>query len=100
MEARTAPDRQAQLIIVRQHAAGSREVVSQSASCPAGVARRFSRAISCGDRTPSMIAGMSWAGFRLRPRERQLFGSLPGMAMRPFIMAAGMWKPLIRLASN
>jgi hypothetical protein len=30
--------------------------------------------------------------FRLRPRERQVFGSTSGMAMRPRIIAAGMCK--------
>jgi hypothetical protein len=47
-----------------------------------------------------MILGTSGDGFRLRPRERQVFGSLSGMAMRPRIIAAGIWKRLIRLTSN
>jgi hypothetical protein len=52
--------------------------------------RRLSRAISCGDRTPSMIVGTACAGFGLRRFPRQLLGSLPGMPMLLLIIAAEM----------
>ena len=54
-------------------------------------ARRFALAISCGDRTPSKITGISATaallGFRFRPFERHVRGLTSGIAMLPRIIA-------------
>jgi hypothetical protein len=47
-----------------------------------------------------MIVGTAWAGFRLRPRLRQDFGSLSGAAMLPLIIAAELLSKPVPIRAN
>lgn len=50
---------------------------------------RFALAISCGDRTPSMMVGMSAGSSRLRFGLERFSDLADGIAIEPRIMAAG-----------